>query len=184
LVSGKDIGSVTKEERQAAKPVNFGLIYAMGARGLCNYAREAFGISMNLDQPEHFRQRFFEAYTGISTWHGNLQESWECETRTILGRRRQWIDSPGTTKLLNTPVQGTAADIIKKALVLLNPRLNGTGALIVGCVHDEIILETPIEIADEIALILKQIMEEAAGIFLKLVPVEADVMITNSWAEK
>ncbi len=53
-----------------------------------------------------------------------------------------------------------------------------------GSVHDEIILEAPVKIADAIAMILKQTMEEAAEIFLKLVPVEANVMVANSWAEK
>ena len=67
---------------------------------------------------------------------------------------------------------------------MLNLKLNGTGAMIVGCIHDEIILEVPEVMTDEIALILKETMEEAGRAFLKIVPVEAEVVIADSWAEK
>ena len=53
-----------------------------------------------------------------------------------------------------------------------------------GCVHDEILLEAPVEAADEMILILKEIMEEAGSVFLKVAPVKAEVVIANSWAEK
>jgi len=62
--------------------------------------------------------------------------------------------------------------------------LEGTRAIVVGCVHDEILLETPIEVTDEVALILKETMEEAGTSFLKVVPIEAEVVIVGSWAEK
>jgi len=54
----------------------------------------------------------------------------------------------------------------------------------VGCVHDEVLLEAPIEATDEVVLILKDTMEEAGGALLKIVPVEAEVVIADSWAEK
>jgi len=56
--------------------------------------------------------------------------------------------------------------------------------MIVGCVHDEILLEVPIEATDEVALILKDTMEEAGSVFPKIIPVEAEVVIGNSWVEK
>jgi DNA polymerase-1 len=94
------------------------------------------------------------------------------ETRTILGMRRTWNNSPEITEILSTRVQGTSADIIKKVLSMLSPALDETRAMLVGCVHEEILLETPIETADEVALILKNTMEEAGWEFSKIVPVQ------------
>jgi len=184
LISGRPIESVTKQDRQAAKAVNFGLIYAMGAQGLCEYAKEAFGVTLSEEQAIQFRQRFFEAYPEIAAWHREIQEKQPTETRTILGRRRLWNNSPKITELLNSPVQGTSADIIKRALSMLPYALEGTRAMIVGCVHDEILIETLIEAEDEVALILRETMEEAGGTLLKIVPVKAQVEVVGSWAEK
>ena len=184
LISGKPIDSATKQDRQAAKAVNFGLIYAMGSQGLCEYAKEAFGVTLSEEQAIHFRQKFFDAYAGITAWHRETREKQPNQTRTILGRRRLWNNPPKITELLNSPVQGTSADIVKKALSMLPSSLEGTRAMIVGCIHDEILLEAPIEAADEVALILKETMEEAGRSFLKVIPVEAEVVVADSWAEK
>ena len=184
LISGRPIDSVTKQDRQAAKAVNFGLIYAMGSQGLCEYAKEAFGVTLSEEQAIQFRQKFFEAYRGIAAWHRETQEKQPNETRTILGRRRLWNNPPKITELLNSPVQGTSADIIKKALCILPTALEGTRAMIVGCIHDEILLETPIEATDEVALILKETMEEAGRTLLKIVLVEAEVVVVGSWVKK
>lgn len=100
------------------------------------------------------------------------------------GRRRVWNHTPKITELLNSPIQGTSADITKKALTLLPRDLEGTRAIIVGCVHDEIILEAPIEAEDQVALILKETMELAGREFLKMVPVLAEVIVGGSWAQK
>jgi hypothetical protein len=86
--------------------------------------------------------------------------------------------------LHNTPVQGTAADITKKALALLPQRVEDTGANIIGTVHDEIILEVPDRLAGEVAVILKETMIPAGKAFLGRVPVEAEVTIGEVWAEK
>lgn len=88
LLSGKSIDQVTKQERQSAKAANFGLIYAMGASGLCDYAREAYGVSMSLEQAEEFRQRFFDAYVGIAAMHRKIQEQQPNETRTLLWKTK------------------------------------------------------------------------------------------------
>ncbi|MGD0399197.1 MAG: DNA polymerase [Syntrophobacteraceae bacterium] len=86
--------------------------------------------------------------------------------------------------LYNTPVQWAAADITKKALGLFRPRLAGTGARIIGTVHDEIILEVPEEVAREVAVILKETMIQAGKAYLAKIPVEVDVTIGETWAEK
>jgi len=72
----------------------------------------------------------------------------------------------------------------KKALTILPRALEETRAIIVGCVHDEIILEAPIEGEDEVVVILKETMEEAGREFLEKVPVVAEITVGNSWAHK
>lgn len=184
LISGKSMSEVTKHERQAAKAVNFGLIFAMGAEGLQRYAQNTYGVIMTLQQAETFRKRFFEAYKGLAKWHQKVKSQTTTEARTLSGRRRRWSEEPKLTELLNTPVQGSAADITKKALTLLPAALEGTGAKLIGTVHDEILLEVPEFTAADAARILKETMEAAGSEYLKLVPVEAEASVMNSWAEK
>jgi DNA polymerase-1 len=147
LVTDIPLEQITKEKRQAAKSVNFGLIFSMGARSLRSYARNTYGVEMTIEEAELFRERFFSSYEGISKWHEKLRYQKGKETRTIAGRRRQWEKWPWVTSRSNTPVQGTAADILKRALGLLPEALNGTEARIIATIHDEIILETPEGIA-------------------------------------
>lgn len=97
---------------------------------------------------------------------------------------RQWRSEPRLTGLLNTPVQGTAADIVKRALANLSEALYGTGVRIIGSVHDEILLESPSEKVEWAARVLKSKMEEAGAHYLALVPVVAEASIADSWAEK
>ena len=73
-------------------------------------------------------------------------------------------------------------DIMKSALVLLYDELKGTDAKIIGCIHDEIILESPEDTTDKVAHILEEKMILAGQIYLKKVPVEVDVCISDSWA--
>ena len=184
LVMNKHISQITKEERQAAKAINFGLIFAMGSKSLSEYARNTYGVDMTIEDATLFRNRFFNAYFGLSQWHQNVKISLVKETRTLIGRRRLWRDQPALTQLLNTPIQGTAADILKKALILLAIELEGTSSKIIGTVHDEIILEVPDHDVEEIAKILQNTMEKTGGYFLNKVPVIADVSMGASWAEK
>ena len=86
--------------------------------------------------------------------------------------------------LLPTGVQGTAADITKKALALLPQRLADAGAQIIGTVHDEIILEVPEKMANAAAAILRETTIEAGKAYLDKVPVEVEVTIGETWAEK
>ena len=124
------------------------------------------------------------AYPGIAAWHRSTNSRSASEARTLSGRTRKWQSAAKITELLNTPVQGTSADITKKALGLLPQRLVDTGARIIGTVHDEIILQVPEEKANDAAVILRETMIEAGKAFLSRVPVEVDVTIGETWAEK
>lgn len=183
LLLDKAMAQVTKAERQAAKAVNFGLIYAMGAEGLQSYAQQSYGVTLTLEEAWSFRERFFAAYTGVAEWQQQIREAIPLtESRTLSGRRRQWVEPPRIAALYNTPVQGGAADIIKRALGLLPQALQGTGAVIVGTIHDEILVEASEGQAPEVASILKTTMAQAGQTYLARVPVVADVRIASSWA--
>ena len=185
VITGKSIRDITKEERGAAKAVNFGLIYAMGAKSLKEYSLITYGVSMTMQQAQDFRSKFFSAYEGISRWHQDVQRNMARETRTLGNRRRQWGDGPiNLAELLNTPVQGTSADITKKALCILHDRSRHNEIRIIGCIHDEIIIEAPVEEIDTAAQILKQSMIDAGTAYLKDVPVVVEVSIACNWYEK
>ncbi|HNH84830.1 MAG TPA: DNA polymerase, partial [Acidobacteriota bacterium] len=186
LITGKPMGSVTKADRQAAKAVNFGLLYGQGAQGLKSYAKQSYGVDLTLADAERFRDRFFLAYQGIATWHRQTARNQKKirETRTLIGRRRL-IEKPlELPTLLNLPVQGTAADITKLALAKILPQLAPFGAHIVGCIHDEILLETPTDCAQEVARLLSGAMEAAGNESLGEVPVIAEASIGQTWADK
>jgi DNA polymerase-1 len=137
-----------------------------------------------MEEARRFRSRFFEAYSGIAEWDQSTGLKAANEARTLSGRKRRWSSAAKITELLNTPVQGTSADITKKALGLLSQRLAITGTQIIGTVHDEIILEVAEEKANDAAVILEKAMIEAGQAYLSKVPVEVEVAIGETWAEK
>lgn len=181
LMVSKPMNSITKQERQAAKAVNFGLIYAMGAAGLQQYAQQSYGVEMSIAQAEDFRNRFFKAYTGIERWHQGLKKAPPTESRTLTGRKFTFSSNEGLSSLCNTPVQGTAADIAKKALGMLIERLKGTDTQMIAMIHDEILLEASDENATHTAAVLQSTMEEAGNSILTHVPCQADVTISQNW---
>jgi len=187
VITGKPMSDITTEERNAAKAVNFGLIYAMGPKSLKEYSLNNYGVSMTLQQAKEFREKFFEAYEGVNRWHQDVQMESSEETRT-LGNRRRIMENhdhhEDIAKMFNTPVQGTSADITKKALCILRDRSRNNGIKVVGCIHDEIIIEAPVEEAEAAAQILKQSMIDAGKVYLKNVPIVVEVSIADNWYEK
>lgn len=184
LVLQKQIGIITKKERQAAKAVNFGLVFGMGAAGLKAYAMETYGVEMSMDEAEVFKKRFFAGYRGLDSWHKELQKKKPGTSRTLAGRKHTYSIESGMSIRYNTPVQGTAADILKNALGMLYVALKGTDTFIVAVIHDEIVLECDESIAEETALLLKNTMEEAGARYMKDVPAVAEASIADNWAGK
>ncbi len=184
LVTGTPIDEITKEQRQSAKAVNFGLIFAMGARGLQLYSQDIYNVEMTLEEAEDFRERYFNAYVGIRNWQDKIKKNPPRVSRSLTGRRYFHREDAGLAGLYNTPVQGSAADIIKNALGMLVKTLDGTGAHIIAVVHDEILLETPSDNSLKVAAILKQTMEKAGELYMPDVPLIAEAQIATSWAEK
>ena len=177
---------VTQEQRDAAKAINFGLIYGIGPKGLMYSAKGNYGVEMSLEEAEMFRRRYFEAYSGIRAWH--RKSGWELKftnkQRTLCGRRFVWREPPSYTVFINRQVQGTAADIAKIALGRLPFALKGTEAKIIAMIHDEIIIEAPEANAHDAAALLQRTMETAGSEVLKTVPVVAEARIADNWSQK
>jgi DNA polymerase I len=183
---------VTKEDRQLAKAVNFGLLYGQGAEGLVRYARTNYGIILELTQAKLLRSAFFKHYPGLARWH---KEAWEkapktTEGRTLLGRRRlvsgeNITDWDRFQVLTNFRVQGTAADCLKLAMAKLAPLLQPHDAHLVATVHDELLIECPGLEAEIIRELCVSTMKSAAlEILRNAVPIEVDAKICESWGDK
>ncbi len=183
ILTGKDPSDIDKKERQLAKAVNFGLLFAMGARGLSDYAENSYGVKMSVKEAEDFKEKFFAHYTGLRDWHKMTNNGNHYEARTLKGRRRLWDSASSLNGRLNLPVQGTAADIMKIALGRLPKALESTGAKLVAIIHDEIILEVPEQRAEEVKTILVGVMESAGEGFIDI-PLIAEATVADSWAGK
>ena len=170
---------VTHEMRKAAKALNFGILFGMGAKTFMEYARNDYGIQMTKDQAKVYIKRFFDAYPDFENWKKSAIRIYDMRT---LGNRGFVNIKKTYNQRLNLPIQGSEADILKTALCLLTDRLKGTSGTIVACIHDEIILECAKEEGEKMKRILQNSMEEAGSLYLKKVPVVAEAEIRESWA--
>jgi DNA polymerase I-like protein with 3'-5' exonuclease and polymerase domains len=174
---------VTKQERQLAKPVNFGLIYGLGATSLRKKAATEYGVVLTNEQAEEYRRAFFRAWPGIADWHTRLKRNRSTETRTLSGRRvlipaDRWYGARA-----NYAVQGTAGDGIKLALALLwERRCEMPGAFPVAVVHDEIVVEAAVDQVEAACAWVKQAMVDGMAGLLDPVPVEVEVKVATTWA--
>lgn len=182
IITGKS--DVSKDDRQKAKAVNFGFAYGMSAESFVKYALVNYNVVITTEEAQDFRNRYFQTYRGIKSWHDQQTLTALMCLTTLGGRTRRYAEDAPLTEKLNTPVQGTGADIIKKALCLLHKGIKGTEARIIGCVHDEIILEVPEDRALEMKKMLKDAMIQAGQVYLARVPVKVDVRVSSDWAEQ
>ncbi|MCA1595647.1 MAG: hypothetical protein LC772_04390, partial [Chloroflexi bacterium] len=163
--------------------INFGLLYGMGAEGFQRYARAQYGVQLSVEDAAHYREAFFEAYPRLRAWHRANRDDHTTETRTLTGRRR-FMDADTPLPLrLNTPVQGTGADGLKRSLALLWERRSQSpeAAPIIAC-HDEIVIECPADRAGEAAEWLRRAMIDGMAPLIHPVPVEVEVSVGQTWA--
>ena len=177
--------NVTREMRSAAKAVNFGIVYGISD----------FGLAKQLGIPRktaaEYIRLYLERYPGVKAFMHNCVEDAKEKgfAVTLLGRRRALFElkssnyntrSFGERIAMNMPVQGTAADIIKIAMVNVYRRLREEGlkAKLVLQVHDELIVDAPKEEADRVKTLLKDCMEAA---YKLKVPLIADANTGKSW---
>jgi DNA polymerase I-like protein with 3'-5' exonuclease and polymerase domains len=191
IVLGKPVEDISKQDRQLAKAVNFGLLYGQSAKGLVVYAETSYGVKLNIEQARQIRRKFFDEYKHLREWHSQAEKgaSSNCEVlSTKLGRKR-WLPMEGDvrwqrfTALLNAPVQGGAADVIKSAIIDLQAKLP-EGAGLVSTVHDELIVEAPLKNTEAVKKLMEDVMIESAVSLYPTVPFEVEAHICEDWSEK
>lgn len=176
---------VTKDMRRTAKAINFSIVYGTTAYGL------AKRINSSNKEAKQYIENYFKVYPEIAEYMENSKEFAKKNgyVESMFGRRCHInLNVKGAQRgfaerlAINAPMQGTAADIIKKAMIDLHEKLkkSGSKAKIILQVHDELILEAPESEAEKTAKLLKEIMEKA---FIFKVPLDVEVSVGKNWAE-
>ena len=178
---------VTHEMRRRAKAVNFGIVYGISDFSLSQ------DIGVTRAEAKAYMEKYFEKYSGVHAYMTQVVERAKADgyVSTLMGRRR-WLPelkssnfnlrSFGERVALNMPIQGTAADLIKKAMLHVDSRLRREGleARLVLQVHDELIVECPEGEAEQVQRLLAEEMEHVAEL---AVPLTAEAHAGKSWAE-
>ena len=178
---------VSREQRDFAKRLNFGVVYGIGA--------QRFSIMTGLGMPEAegVLKKYFATYRQLDTYLNEAANRAvrERQARTGSGRlvrfrydeqdRQQISMTKRNGK--NTPIQGTSADILKRALRLLRDELRGTNAQIVNIIHDEIVVEADADEARDVALKVERAMVAAGEEYVKTVPVKVETEIADEWVK-
>jgi DNA polymerase I len=173
---------VTKEQRQLAKALNFGLLYGMGVRGFRDYARAEYGLRLSEAETRSYRDGFFRGYPGLRDWHRRVGNSGKSAIATHTLARRRCLNVTRFSEKLNLPVQGTGADGLKTALALLwERRAECPGAFPVLAVHDEIVAECDEGQAEAATAWLKRAMLDAMTPPIDPVPVAVEIRVGRSW---
>jgi DNA polymerase I len=185
---GIPLNQVSPLQREAAKRLNYGLVYGMGAEGL---ARQ---INSTVKEAEILIERYFNAYTGVAQWLQQAADQAVRERRSRTASGRLWVyrfDTSDRGQLAalrrvgkNTPIQGTASDIFKRAMTRVDAALLDHDAQIVNSIHDEIVVECDESIAEAVKEIVMQAMVAAGKEFLQRVPVEVEAVIAEAWVKK
>jgi DNA polymerase-1 len=181
----KDPADITKDERSMAKMVNFGLAYGMSDFGLASRA------NIPRKEAQEFINSYFAAYSGISYYMMAIKETAKQQgwVETLLGRKRQIpelraanpaLRGAGERMAINMPIQGTAADIQKIAMIRVAERLaaSGSRAVLLLSVHDELLFEVPRDEVDALATLVRETMESALQLS---VPLVVDIKVGDDW---
>ncbi|EYB69734.1 DNA polymerase I [Deinococcus phoenicis] len=182
-VLGLEETGITPNQRRAAKTVNFGVLYGMSAHRLSN------DLGIPYAEATGFIEVYFSTYPGIRRYIDQTLEFGREHgyVETLYGRRRyvpelkaqnRTLREAGERLAYNMPIQGTAADIIKIAMVRLADELDALGARLLLQVHDELLIEAPSEKADEVARLTREVMEGAAQLS---VPLAVEVGTGPNW---
>lgn len=182
---GCPIDQVTAEQRQAAKAVNFGILYGQQAYGLSQ------GLDIEFKEAAAFIERYFARYPGVKAYIEQSKQQARQSGRavTLFGRERllpeihssnQQLRSAAERLAINTPIQGSQADLIKLAMLRIEQRLQQSGlqAHLLLQIHDELIFEAPDEELEQLSQVVKEVMESV--VTLK-VPLIVDIGIGKNW---
>ena len=184
-VFGVALDAVTPEQRRQAKAVNFGVVYGISAFGLSR------NLGIGMKEAQEFIDAYFAQYPEVRTWLDQVivDAKEKGYVTTLLNRRRYVPDLKSSDvnqrkaterAAINTPVQGSAADVIKVAMIALDKKLSTLDARMVLQVHDELVVEAPAEEAEAVATLMRETMENAIEL---TVPLKVDLGIGKNWAE-
>ena len=185
-IFGTPIEKVTKDMRRVGKTINFGLVYGMSPFGLSR------GTGLTLAEAENFVKAYFLQFPGVKRYLDNMRRlaAQQGYVETLLGRRRYFPNLSGQANVsmrnreereaINSPIQGTAADMMKLAMVKLPAALKDGNcqARLLLQVHDELVLEVQQEELENAARLVKQTMENA---FPLSIPVETEARYGTTW---
>lgn len=188
------LDQVTKQQRNIAKSINFGLNYGMGASGLKDKLKIDVGVDVTEEEAQRLKNVFQKLYPSVTKYLYNAGEKGfrEGSIRTLGGRLCKTIDPDGKkveeftvkNRGKNLPVQGLCADMLKIAMgnifLILEPR----GIRLINSVHDELVFECKAEEAEETGQIIKAEMESAGSLFLKDLPCLVEVTIADFWKKE
>jgi DNA polymerase-1 len=187
-IYGVPLDAVTKEQRRHAKAINFGLIYGMSAFGLTR------STELTLSESQDFVEAYFKQFPGVKKYLDGIRRSAR-ETgyvETLLGRRRYFPALKGTLnqtlrnreerEAINAPIQGTAADIMKIAMIKIPPAIKQAGlhSRMLLQVHDELVLECPRAELSQTVAVARNVMENA---YLMSIPLTTDARWGTNWDE-
>jgi DNA polymerase I len=178
----RQVASELGVERGVAKTIVLGALYGLGARGLVRRLKADAGIVMAEEQARAYLDAFFAGYPALDRWRSGRRGVGAVATRTLSGRRRLNVED--YTRKVNTPIQGSAADVFKLAMALLyESRDVGPDARLVLSVHDELVLEVGEADAAVARHWLARCMREAGQVYLERVPVVVEVGVGATWAD-
>jgi DNA polymerase-1 len=183
---GVEQDEVTKEQRSAAKRINFGLMYGRGAKSL------SAQLGTNDEHARTLIDEYFANYPKVQRYLQRTanQAMRDRTLRTLAGRVRKFGDTSGLGSVergalrreaMNYPIQGSSADIAKLALAYVREELEGLDARLINCIHDEFVVECAEGIAPEVAERTKAAMNRAGEKILEKVPVEVEVARSREW---
>ena len=186
-ILGAKKDKISPEERRIAKAINFGIIYGMGPKRLS----EEIGIDYN--RAKEYIDKYYKKYKGVTAFREKMIKFAKNNgyVTTLFNRRRYLPDinsdnhrirSEAERMAVNTPIQGTAADLIKKAMINIHKRLKKEKSLtkMIIQVHDELVFEVPENEVDDTIVIIKEEME---GVYPLRVPLKVDINIGKNWDE-
>ncbi|WP_317119172.1 DNA polymerase [Clostridium neonatale] len=178
LILQKNKNLIDNAERKLGKKVNFSMIYGVSTYGLTKILNKE-GISVTQSQADYIRTLFYRSYPNIFKLHNILLTA--DVIKSIGGRCWDYIPK-GDVKRLNLPIQASAAEGFKEALALLVESLTEYPEWsLVNVIHDEILLEVPIDEAEKAKEILQKSMIQGMKTILKIVPVIVDIKIQDNW---
>ncbi len=186
-VFGIAAADVTPDQRSFAKRLNFGVVYGIGA------SRFAMMTGLSQTDAENTLRKYFATYPRMDEWLRMQAKNvlTERQTRTKSGRLAKFKfdendrSSVGAAQRYakNMPIQGTSADILKRALRLLHEDIRGTSAKLVNIVHDEIVVECDAAESESTAAKLDSAMRRAGEDYVKSVPIKVDIHTSDEWTK-